>query len=139
MNWNRIDDLISTTVLVVDDDEQICRSLEFMLIELGFRCRTATRWSVANEIMEGESVGRVLSDIQMPEVDGFQVLERVRALQAIVGRPIRIVAMSGDLSEALEHQCMLAGFDSFLKKPFSVEQLLASLGLGQDGSGRDHH
>jgi CheY-like chemotaxis protein len=70
----------------------------------------------------------VLMDIQMPLLDGVEVLKRRRALEAAPGTPRAcIVAMTAHAMQGDRERFLAAGFDAYLSKPFSIEQLSAEI------------
>ena len=66
-------------VLVVDDEQDVLHTLESMLQELNFNPLTAQNGDKAMDIIEKNKIDVVLSDIYMPETDGFELLKNVRS------------------------------------------------------------
>ena len=101
---------MSATVLLIDDDPAVCRSLGRLLRFLGFQVRTADGGTMAMALVEefGSEINIVLSDVQMPGLDGHQIAERLSDRYPVI-------LMSG----ALEQQ--LGGV---LAKPFTPTELL---------------
>jgi len=110
------------TVLVVDDDLQVLDSVSMMVEDLGFKVATAAGGAEAIAVFHEIAPDVVLTDIAMPQPDGFGV---IRALRGI-GRSPKIVAMSGggfagpgdvlDVARAL-------GANAVIRKPFKEAQL----------------
>lgn len=71
-------ELTGLRILVVDDDLGICRSLRDLLVAEGCEVLTATDGRSALEILDGSSVDLVLSDVVMPDVDGYELFTEVR-------------------------------------------------------------
>ncbi|MDP4090240.1 MAG: histidine kinase N-terminal 7TM domain-containing protein [Bacillota bacterium] len=65
----------------------------------------------------------ILMDIQMPELDGYEVAKAIRVLEASTGRHIPIVALTANATEADRNMCLLSGMDDFLSKPIKSEIL----------------
>ena len=101
---------MSATVLLIDDDPAVCRSLGRLLRFLGFQVHSANSGVTALAIVEelGSEINLVLSDVQMPGLDGHQIAARLSDRYPVI-------LMSG----ALEQQ--LGGV---LAKPFTPTELL---------------
>jgi CheY-like chemotaxis protein len=69
----------------------------------------------------------VLTDIQMPVLDGIAMAERMRRTELTAGWQVPIVALTAHASEAEKRRCREAGLDAFLAKPFSEEELQGML------------
>ena len=79
------------TVLVVDDEPMILRSTRLVLEAAGFLVATAQGGEQAVEIASRDPPDVVLLDLMMPDVDGWQVLRRLRAAEATRDVPVVIV------------------------------------------------
>ncbi len=77
----------------------------------------------------GEPFDVVLMDLQMPDMDGCDAAQRIRALESAAGgaEHVRIVALTGNAYESDRERCLAAGMDDFVTKPFRPETLAASL------------
>jgi two-component system, OmpR family, KDP operon response regulator KdpE len=109
-----------TTVLVVDDDPAIRRTLAITLRARGYEVRAASGGRSALELIEESAPDVILLDLGLPDMDGLTVLRRVRGHSQV---PIIVVsARTGSLDkvEALDQ-----GADDFITKPFSIEELVA--------------
>jgi CheY-like chemotaxis protein len=119
-------------VLVVDDHEGSARVLAVLLSREGHDVITA---GSARDALAAARVGRpvdvLLSDISLPDVDGCELLRRLR-LQ--YGRDFRAVAITGNGEASDVEQCRLAGFSRLLLKPIDFSELLAVLREMQTGS-----
>jgi CheY-like chemotaxis protein len=69
----------------------------------------------------------VLSDIQMPDVDGFELLRQIRALGPDAGGNVPIIAMSAIFSRADRPHILAAGFQACVAKPFTADQLMQAI------------
>jgi CheY-like chemotaxis protein/signal transduction histidine kinase/HAMP domain-containing protein len=124
---NRSDeDLIGRTVLLVDDDARNIFALSSVLERRGMRVLTATtgREAIA---MVGSTPGLalVLMDIMMPEMDGYQTIQAIRAQSAF--RRLPIIALTAKAMKGDREKCLEAGASDYLAKPVNTEQLLSSL------------
>ncbi len=110
-------------ILVIDDDPNILRSVREILEEEGHDVREAVGGEAALELLAGASVDLIVSDLNMPEIDGIELLIRVH--DEYPGT--RLVAMSGGgriAKEELLRNASMLGAVVALEKPFTVEQLV---------------
>lgn len=112
-----------TVIHIVDDEEPVRNSLAFLLSGAGFAVRvhdSAARFlDVAAEI----SNGCLITDLRMPEIDGLELLRRLKAADAML--PTIVVTGHGDVRMAVE--AMKNGALDFLEKPFSDEVLIDAI------------
>jgi len=112
-------------VHIVDDEDAIRRSLDFLLRTAGYRVE---RWADGESFLRGAdnaAAACVLLDIRMPGLDGIEVQARMPA--AGFDFPVIVLTGHGDISVAV--QAMKAGAADFLEKPFDRERLLGSVEL----------
>ena len=69
----------------------------------------------------------VLMDVQMPEMDGFQVTAAIRARERVTGGHVPIVAMTAHAMKGDAERCLAAGMDGYVPKPIGVEALQAEM------------
>ncbi|MDP9056658.1 MAG: response regulator [Pseudomonadota bacterium] len=113
-------------VHIVDDEDAIRRSLDFLLSTAGYRVE---RWRDGEAFLQGadNSVPAcVLLDIRMPGPDGLVV--QARMASAGLDFPVIFITGHGDISAAV--QAMKAGAADFLEKPFDRAKLLRSVEVG---------
>ena len=112
-------------VLVVDDSPANCRLLSAILESRGYDVVTAAGGAEALDAVGRDRPDLVLLDINMPEVDGYEVCRRLRADPSTSFLPIVMVTSTGNEERvpALE-----AGADDFVTKPFDSAELLARVG-----------
>lgn len=109
-------------VLVVDDREDNRSLLRDMLAPLGFEVHEAADGSSCLRQVATLRPDAILVDLRMPKLSGEDVIRRVRALPE-VSKTI-IIAISASAFEHNREQCLTAGADDFLPKPFRAERLL---------------
>jgi DNA-binding response OmpR family regulator len=109
-------------VLVVDDDAELAGLVQFALRQAGYLALHAADGEAALELHEREAPAVVVLDLNLPRLDGYEVLRRLRQR----GRtPVLVLTVRGgeeDLVRALD-----LGADDYLTKPFSPRTLLARL------------
>jgi CheY-like chemotaxis protein len=69
----------------------------------------------------------VLMDVQMPEMDGFEATEKIRAMESSTGRHVPIIAMTAHAMKGDRERCLEAGMDDYVPKPISSETLLNTI------------
>jgi chemosensory pili system protein ChpA (sensor histidine kinase/response regulator) len=109
-------------VLVVDDSLTVRRVTQRLLVREGYRVVTAKDGLEALERLAQERPVVLLSDIEMPRMDGFDLLRNVRAMPALEGLPVVMITSR----TAQKHRDYAAelGADHYLGKPYSEEELL---------------
>jgi adenylate cyclase len=113
-------------VLVVDDDDANREVLTRRLGRLGYGVRQAENGRVALELMRTEPVDLVLLDLNMPEVNGYEVLEIRHADPQLRNIPTIMISASADADSVV--RCIQMGADDHLGKPFDPVLLEARLG-----------
>jgi two-component system NtrC family response regulator len=113
----------SKTVLLIDDDDSLRRVVEYNLREEGYRVLTAGDGATGLQAFQGETVDLVLTDVRMPEMDGLELLTRLKAMQPDL--PVVMLTAHGTIDSAVE--AMKLGASDYLRKPFNREQLKAAV------------
>ena len=106
-------------VLLIDDEEDILRSIRQALELAGFKVRELTSADAALDLVTPGFPGIIVSDIRMPGMDGMTLLTRVRDIDADV--PVILVTGHGDVQLAV--RAMREGAYEFIEKPFSAQHL----------------
>jgi CheY-like chemotaxis protein len=120
------EDLVGRTVLLVDDDPRNIFALSSLLERRGMKVLTATTGSEAIELIESTSdIAIVLMDIMMPEMDGYETIQAIRAKPGL--RRLPIVALTAKAMKGDREKCLEAGASDYLAKPVNTEQLLSAL------------
>jgi CheY-like chemotaxis protein/HAMP domain-containing protein/signal transduction histidine kinase len=120
------EDLVGQTVLLVDDDPRNIFALSSALERRGMNVLTATTGAEAITLIEGTpQPAIVLMDIMMPEMDGYQTIEKIRQNRAY--RRLPIIALTAKAMKGDREKCLQAGASDYLAKPVNTEQLLSAL------------
>jgi CheY-like chemotaxis protein len=120
------DDLVGKSVLVVDDDVRNIFALSSVLERRGMKVLTASTGSEATSLLERTpGVSIVLMDIMMPEMDGYQTMQKIRENPEL--RRLPIVALTAKAMKGDREKCFEAGASDYLAKPVNTEQLLSAL------------
>lgn len=110
-------------VHLIDDDEDVRRSLAFLLGTAGLAVLV---YESADRFLEQYPAGQralVVTDVRMPGMDGLELLKRLRALD---GR-VPVIMMTGHADVPLAVEAMKAGAADFIEKPFSDDVLVAAI------------
>ncbi len=109
-------------VLIVEDDKGIS---DFIIPELeheGFKTRLAETGRQALEMFEAEEPDLILLDVMLPELNGLEVLRRIRAKSNV---PVILETARGETIDKITG--LNAGADDYIPKPFEIEELLARI------------
>jgi CheY-like chemotaxis protein len=110
-------DILNAKVLVVDDQESNVLLLEQMLREAGYACVTSTMDSHAVVgLHRNNRYDLILLDLQMPGLDGFQVMEGLKTIETDGYLPVLVITAQ----PAHKLQALQAGAKDFVSKPFDV-------------------
>lgn len=117
-------------ILVAEDNELNSEIMLEMLENMGVRADLAENGRVALEKFSRSGPGAycaILMDLLMPEMDGFQTAQAIRALDRPDARTVRIVACTANASDTDRDRAMESGMDGFITKPVDVDKLLEVL------------
>ena len=113
---------MSTTVLVVDDNEQNVQIMSTMLMSRGFEVRIARDGKGALQSVKQYPPDLILLDVMMPEMDGMEVLDHLKSDPRSAAIPVVMVtAKTQDEDLLAGYRC---GAEYYLTKPFTARQLL---------------
>jgi signal transduction histidine kinase/CheY-like chemotaxis protein len=106
--------MAEASVLIVDDDRSIVRLCQRLLERAAFKVFASTDPMEAIKILEARKIDMLLSDIRMPVMDGFELIERAKSLQP----DIAVLVMTGFGSVDTAIQALYKGVDGLILKPF---------------------
>lgn len=113
-------------VLIADDEPNIVTSLEYLMLRSGYEVRIARDGDEVLALVESFRPDIVLLDVMMPRRNGYEVCQKMRE------RPdwgqIRIVMLSAKGREAEVTKGLSLGADAYVTKPFSNQELIATIG-----------
>lgn len=109
-----------TTLLLVDDDEALTKAVQLYLAHAGYEVRTATDGRDGLRKLHTLQPDLMLLDIMMPEMDGFEVLQRVRDSSMV---PIIMLTARGEETDRIKG--LRLGADDYIPKPFSLREMQA--------------
>ena len=120
---------MSDVVHVIDDDDAMRESLDFLLDSAGLTARTYASAAEFLAVADAAEPGCVVTDIRMPGMNGLELVGELKSRG--VALPIVVITGHGDVPLAVE--AMKAGVADFLEKPFSDDVLLATIRRCLDG------
>ena len=106
-------------ILVVDDEKDMLNACQKILDALGYKSILVDNGDLALKLLEHEDFDLILCDLFMPEIDGMQILERVKQIAPFT--PMVIFTSYGTINRAVE--AMKRGAFDFIEKPFNLEYL----------------
>lgn len=117
------------TVLIVDDEPEIRRTLKNFLTLSDFRVLTAESGEEAMRMINNDKVHMVLSDIKMPGMSGLTLLERIRAIDF----SIQVIMMTGYSTFDITLQALEHGAADYVLKPFEdLEEVVRLLNMSAE-------
>lgn len=121
-------------VLIVDDEPNIVTALEFLLRRSGYDVQLATNGAEALQQVDAWRPDLVLLDVMMPVKSGYEVCQALRERPDLAH--VKIVMLSAKGSEAEINKGLSLGADLYITKPFSTQELVATIDrlLAQGGS-----
>ena len=114
-------------ILIVEDEENMARFIELELLHEGYEVIKAEDGRTGLDIAESGEVDLILLDIMIPELNGLEVLRRVRRNSDI---PIILLTARDAVMDKVSG--LDAGADDYITKPFAIEELLARVRTALD-------
>jgi two-component system, chemotaxis family, sensor kinase CheA len=121
------DDLLKgVNILIVDDDARNTFALSSYLGIIGMQIHTAENGFQAIAFLSRQpDTDIILMDMMMPEMDGYEAIDRIRANWAT--RQIPIIAVTAKAMKGDREKCLLAGASEYVSKPISMPELLEKM------------
>jgi len=117
-------------ILVVEDKPSNSVVMAAMMRQIGYPCQIVENGLQALDAWENAITpfGLILMDCHMPEMDGYQATERLRAMEKTSGKPrVPVIAVTAEVFEENRNRCFAVGMDGFLTKPLILSELKAVL------------
>lgn len=116
--------IMSHLILLIDDDQPFRRALRLYLENCGFRCLEANDGLEALSLFDrGLNVDLIVSDYHMPIINGLNLLKALSYREN--GQNVRVILLSGNMTENMEDEAKHAGAFEVLTKPYDHQELLA--------------
>ncbi len=113
---------LAVKVLLVEDEEAILMGLKYCLEQEGFICYTATCGEEAIDIAKRETLDLTLLDLNLPDMNGFQVMEMLKKIQ-----DFPIIFLTANLEEVSIVKGLDMGADDYVTKPFKTRELISRM------------
>lgn len=110
-------------ILTVDDSPSIRQMIKVVLAPLGHTVIEAGDGAQGLEKAKANKLSLVITDLNMPVMNGLELIRALRALPALTGLPI--VFLTTESNDAVKQEAKKAGATGWITKPFSQDQLLA--------------
>ncbi len=110
-------------ILIIDDDKDICEYMQLLLSQSGYEVTAETDARAALELLREEEFHVVILDIMMPELNGMELLERIRDFDS----DIAIIIFTGYPSVDTAVTSMKYNVSDYIKKPFDVDEFNQTL------------
>jgi two-component system, cell cycle response regulator DivK len=117
--------MTSPQVLVVEDNERNMKLFCHVLEASGYRTLEATTGEQAVQLAIEHGPNLVLMDIQLPDIDGLEALDRVRTDERSASIPV--LALTAQAMEGDRERFLAAGFDGYVSKPVNIANFLATV------------
>lgn len=110
---------MSHSILVIDDNELNRKLAEKILTLSGYEVRAAGEGEQGIEMARARRPDLILLDMRLPDIDGLEVLRRLRGLPEMIGVPI--IAMTANAMPGEAERFVAAGCDGYVQKPISIQ------------------
>jgi DNA-binding NtrC family response regulator len=110
-------------ILIVDDDRILCKNLKEHLISKGYIPICAYSGMEAIGVIKESDFHLVLTDLQMPYIDGFGLLKFIKQTKA----ELPVILMTGDDDSTVKDKAFELGVSEFIKKPFNMEYMMRTI------------
>jgi CheY-like chemotaxis protein/HPt (histidine-containing phosphotransfer) domain-containing protein len=114
-------------VLIVDDHPTNRAVLLHQVRALGYAAESANNGADALAQWRSGRFGLIITDCNMPEMNGYDLARRIRRMEADGGRHVPIIACTANALEGEAQKCLAAGMDDYLCKPIEIEPLMQVL------------
>ena len=121
-------------VYVIDDDPAMRDSLDFLLDAAGLKARLFESAVSFLEALPELGPGCIVSDVRMPNLDGLELLKRLRESN----KPLPIIIMTGHGDIPLAVEAMKLGAIDFIEKPFEDDRLIGTITTALSGAAQRH-
>lgn len=111
------------TILIIDDDREIAGTLQTVLQNTGYQVTLASNGVEGQRLIESLKPDLILTDMMMPKMGGFPVLEFLKTLDA----PPPVIMMTANEGGRHKAYAEMLGVADYLRKPFAMEVLLESV------------
>ncbi len=123
-------------ILIVDDDTTLRTALERYLLKRGFSVQVASSGAIGLALFEADPADVIVSDVLMPEMDGFEFCRRIRMTRSGQLVPLIFLSSRSELDDRVQGHSI--GADDYIIKPFETRELMAKIESQLERSRRTH-
>lgn len=127
LSLEHFSDLSGIKILIVDDEPDTRELVAFVLEQQGAQVSVATSAPEALLLLQEAQPHILLSDIGMPDMDGYMLIQQVRTLAPEQGGRIRAIALTAYAGDTNQQQVLAAGFQKHISKPIEPELLVQTI------------
>lgn len=120
MNTNRMPGNMKA-ILIVDDSQATRNFVGLALKSIGVDVLVAMDGMQALELLPGKEIGLIITDLNMPKIDGLALIRHIRGAHHLKDIPIIVLSSTND--PGLKESCLAAGADAYLLKPFNPHEM----------------
>ena len=121
------------TILLIEDDREISSTIHGVLQASGYQVVVASNGIEGQKKIESESPDLVITDMMMPRMGGFPVLEYLKSLD----NPPKVIMITANEGGRHKAYAEMLGIDDYLRKPFAMDLLLESVARVLNSSGEE--
>ncbi len=110
-------------ILIAEDNPVNQKLLRLMLEMHGHKVRVTSDGKEAVAVFQSEEMDLILMDVQMPGMNGFEATATIRELEKNTGNHVPIIAVTAHAMPGYKEECLNAGMDNYLAKPFRMQDL----------------
>jgi len=119
-------------ILIIDDDARNIFALQAYLRTKGYHCIAVNNPLAGIDLLQTDNgISLVLLDIMMPEMDGYETVSRIRAIEKIAH--ISIIAVTARAMKEDREKAMVAGANDYIAKPIDADELIKLIQLYKRG------
>ncbi|MHB1015535.1 MAG: response regulator [Desulfurivibrionaceae bacterium] len=114
-------------ILIAEDNPVNQKLLRLMLEMHGHHVQMTADGKEAVAVFQSEAVDLILMDVQMPGMNGFEATAIIRELEKNSGKHVPIIAVTAHVLPGYKEECLNAGMDNYLAKPFRMQELFLTI------------
>jgi two-component system OmpR family response regulator len=126
-NFIDIDIFRGLIILTVDDDKNILVLISYIFKKYGIQVMTADNALSAFKLIQQHRVDLLISDITMPDLDGYWLIQKIRSLGDRQTCSIPAIALTGNTEEQADKKALASGFQAYIQKPSTATQLITQV------------
>jgi CheY-like chemotaxis protein len=119
--------LLDVRILLVDDDQVTLRILGMMLADSGAKVESTTSAAEALEVLQWQRPDVLVSDLAMPNEDGYSLIAKIRSLEATDQGQLPAIALTSHVRIEDRARALAAGFNMFVPKPVEPAELISAI------------